>query len=192
MAAKVIKISVVIYRLKVSLVGVRPPIWRKVLMPARITLDKLHLVIQAAMGWENRHLHQFRINGQVYCDPEAMDPISRPTVHPEKGVELRDLIKAENEDFLYIYDFSDEWRHEIKLEKILMRPPDNRYPTCVQGRRRCPPEDCGGPPGYDELLAALADARHPGHQDMLAWLGPDFDPAAFDLDQVNQAMIPLQ
>ena len=189
---KLIKLSVVVYRLRINLLYIKPPIWRQVLVPARITLNKLHQIIQAAMGWEDRHLHQFLIDRKVYSEPDPDEPGDWSERGNESKVLLSDLVTQEGSKFIYDYDFGDSWRHEVILEKVLTRPPDNKYPVCQQGRRHCPPEDCGGPPGYENLVAALADRNHPEHAEMLDWVGPEFDPDLFDKKAVNLALAKLQ
>ena len=98
------------------------------------------------------------------------------------------MVTSENERFLYEYDFGDSWIHEILVEKILPPEPKKRYPVCLKGKRACPPEDVGGPWGYADFLEAIRDPDHPEHEEYLEWAGEDFDPEAFDLDEVNRAL----
>jgi hypothetical protein len=143
-----------IYQLKIILQHIRPQIWRRILVPADIKLGRLHDIIQTTMGWENYHLHQFIIGDDRYGIP---DPEFPDNTKNETSVRLDKIVKP-GETFIYEYDFGDSWQHEIKIEKIL--PMDNqRYPVCLAGKRACPPEDCGGFPGYQHLLFAIA-SRH--------------------------------
>ena len=167
-----------IYQIKVTLKDIRPPIWRRLQVPGNISLAELHDIIQNAMGWGNYHLYTFNIGGEEYGIPDdGWD------VRPDTRFFLNEL--PEGYKFTYIYDMGDWWKHEVKIEKIL--PPEEgvSYPRCIKGRRACPPEDCGGPWGYAGLLEALADPEHPEHDDYLEWLGGEFDPEAFDLEEVN-------
>lgn len=144
--------------LKVTLRGTEPPVWRRLLVPGETALGDLHRAIQAAMGWEDDHLHTFDIEGKQYGDPRAVDDVA-----DEKRVALNGLIKSGVARFAYTYDFGDNWEHALVIEKS---PPDVEAlsrPICTAGKRRCPPEDCGGPWGYRELLEVLADPAHPEH-----------------------------
>jgi Plasmid pRiA4b ORF-3-like protein len=148
-------------RLRVTMREVEPRVERVIDVPATITLDDLHEILQVALGWTDSHLHQFRTEETTYAVPfEVWDDQEREV--DERGVPMSSLPKR----FVYAYDFGDGWEHEIE---VLGRGGDE--PGCVGGEGACPPEDCGGPYGYDELLAALADTRHPEHQRMTAWVG---------------------
>jgi hypothetical protein len=170
-----------VYQLKVTLDEVEPPVWRRLLVPGGFTLDRLHRVIQYAMGWGDYHLHQFEINGVQYGVP---DPDELLEVCDELDVRL-DAVTAKGTRFRYTYDFGDWWDHEIVVEDVLPAEPDRPYPHCVDGERACPPEDVGGPSGYADLLDALADRDHPRHAAMQEWLGRAFEPEAFDADRAT-------
>ena len=165
-----------IFQLKVSLADVTPPVWRRVLVPGGYTLDRLHRVIQHAMGWQDCHLHSFDIDGVQYAQP---DPDGELSPCDELDARL-DAVAAKGSRFLYTYDFGDWWEHEVTVEDVLVAEPDERYPVCVDGERACPPEDVGGAFGYRAFLAALADPEHPDHGPMRVWVGGAFDPADFD------------
>ena len=180
------------YQLKITLRGSKPPIWRRVVVRADMTLDRLHAVIQIAMGWTDSHLHQF-FAGSGFArtcygtpDPEFADKGSE-TLN-EKRYTVADLAPAPRRKFSYEYDFGDSWEHEVVLEKLL--PPDSafKHPTCLAGANACPPEDCGGVWGYSNLLKILADPKHPEHEEMREWLGGEFDPSTFDLNGVNAVL----
>lgn len=174
-------------QLKVTLRDIRPPIWRRIQVLSDITLHEFHWTLQAVMDWSNSHLHEFMISGNAYGDPE-MD--SEADVEDEKTVRLGQVISAEKEKFYYLYDFGDSWQHEILVEKILPVGKGVNYPVCVTGKRACPPEDCGGAPGYEELLEALGDPSHPEHEDLFDWLPGDFDSEKFDVEAVNRRLRP--
>lgn len=165
-----------IYQLRIALTEITPPVWRRVLVPGGYTLDRVHRVIQYAMGWQDLHLHSFDIGGQQYGEP---DPVGELAVLDELETRL-DAVAGKGDGFRYTYDFGDWWEHEITVEDVFAAEPDERYPTCVGGARACPPEDIGGPYGYGELLEALADPGHPRHEAMRHWLGRPHDPDEFD------------
>jgi len=174
-----------IYQLKVTLQGVKPPVWRRLQVQAGITLPRLHDMIQAALGWTDSHLHQFIIGGVEYGVP---DPDFAGDMRSEQRVKLERVITTEKDRFVYDYDFGDSWTHIILLEKILLPDPDVHYPRCLAGKRACPPEDVGGVWGYAAFLEAIRNADHPEHEEMLAWSGGVFDPETFSLAEINQAL----
>lgn len=172
-----------LYQLKVTLLGAKPPIWRRLLVPAEMRLGTLHDVIQIAMGWENAHLHQF-VSGNTFYGVQEGGFLA-DEVEDENRYKISDLLSAEKQKCRYEYDFGDSWDHEILLEKILPPETSGQLPRCLKGARACPPEDCGGIWGYVGLLEALSDPKHPEHQEMLEWLGGPLDAEAFDLKAVN-------
>jgi hypothetical protein len=167
-----------LYQLKITLVGTRPPVWRRVLVHGSIRLDELHRVIQAAFGWWDYHLHEFVIGRRIYGSPDPDEDWGPPVLN-ERHARL-DKHATEGDSFTYVYDMGDNWQHTITVEKTLPSNPTQRTPALLDGRRACPPEDCGGTGGYEELLAVLADPTHPDHQQHLDWLGAPFDPERFD------------
>jgi hypothetical protein len=176
-----------ILELKVTLRDVTPAVWRRLLVPAAMRLDRLHDTIQVAMGWTNSHLHAFRADGADYGPPYPdLD------YRDERKAKLQGLVAEPRDRLVYNYDFGDDWEHEIVVERVLAAEPGVRYPRCAGGARRCPPEDCGGSPGYARLREILADPAHDEHARMLEWLGlrsaSQFDPAAVDVDEVNAAL----
>ncbi|MCX7097232.1 MAG: plasmid pRiA4b ORF-3 family protein [Methylococcales bacterium] len=173
-----------IYQIKISLKGAKPPIWRRVLVPSTMKLNTFHGVVQTAMGWENYHLHQFEFRQTYYGVPDEEFEMEN-----ESKYKLSQLLTHEKESMNYIYDFGDNWQHKILLEKILPFDDCVTLPLCIKGNRACPPEDCGGIWGYVELLETLADPKHPQHEEMLEWLGDEFDPEAFDLAEINYQLI---
>ncbi len=174
--------------LRVTLAGSKPPIWRRVLVPADIRLDRLHDVLQAAMGWEDYHLHLFSKGADRYGELDDDDDFELGH-RDERLVALSSLLCADGDSLGYEYDFGDGWDHDIVLEGLLAATANGRYPLCVAGAGACPPEDCGGIGGYEELERTLADPEHPDHEHMREWVGlPDgveFDPARFDTAETN-------
>jgi hypothetical protein len=170
-----------VFQLKITLNGAKPPIWRRV-QTKDCTLARLHDVIQLAMGWQFCHLHTFEIGGESYSTHPEMECI------PATRVKLSQLAEEGVDKFAYVYDMGDNWEHGITIEKTLPAEAGVRYPRCIAGKRACPPEDCGGTWGYEDFLAAIRDQHHEEHQDMLEWVGGDFDPERFDLQKVNGAL----
>ncbi len=173
-----------VYQLKVTLNDTRPPVWRRVLVPGDTTLRKLHDILQVVMGWTDSHLHQFVIGGAYYGATEYDDEGDLELL-PEQRYRLSQVAPQPGARFVYEYDFGDGWDHTVLVEKNAPPEPGARYPRCVAGKRACPPEDVGGVWGYEEFLKAIRSPRHPEHDEYLTWVGGQFDPEAFDLDQVN-------
>lgn len=177
-----------LFQFKITLLDIRPEIWRRI-QTEDCTLKRLHDHIQRAFGWEDYHLHQFRIAGYLFAPPadDFFEP--EPDMQDEADFILSELleIRPERARWLYEYDFGDDWRHEIVFEGYPPRAPKTKYPLCLEGARACPPEDCGGPWGYMNLLHVLADEEHPDHDDMLEWCGP-LEPEQFDAAAATRAM----
>lgn len=176
--------SMKIYQIKITLLGIQPAIWRRLLVPADTTLRKLHRTVQIAMGWTDSHLHQFRLERQRFSGPQYERDSG---LLGKNKTKLCDVVRIPGNSFLYEYDFGDGWQHKLLLEEVLERD-DPFRPICVAGERRCPPEDCGGPPGFAELREVLHDPTHPRHDEMLEWIDGDFDPEYFDLTKVNRRL----
>jgi hypothetical protein len=174
-----------VYQIKISLKGIRPPIWRRLEVFGDTTLEKLHLIFQLAMGWANYHLHQFTIEGEEYGLP---DPDYDVEVQDERKVKLYQVVPREKYKFSYEYDFGDSWDHTVLVEKILPVEKEKRYPNCCKGKRACPPEDVGGVWGYTDFLETIKDVNHPDHEDMLEWVGGTFDPEEFDIKHINERL----
>lgn len=172
-----------IVSLKVTLRGTKPPIWRRLLMPDTMTLDDLHQAIQAAMGWDDRHLHAFDIDGRQYGDRQTVDDVA-----DENRLMLKGLLKSGVAHFAYTYDFGDNWEHTVAIEKTQPAIDGEAYPLCVAGKRACPPEDCGAPWGYQHLLEVLADPDHPDYADQKECVDEDFTPDHFDTVAANAVL----
>jgi hypothetical protein len=168
--------------LKVVLRGVRPPVWRRLLVPASMTLAELHSVLQTAMGWSGGHLYAFDVGGVSYGDVEEFEG----EVGNDTRVRLASVVKQVAK-FRYEYDFGDGWEHDVIIEEVQLAT-SMRAPLCLAGRRACPPEDCGGPWGYAHLLEVLADPGHPEHDELSAWVGGRFDPAEFDVNATSDLL----
>lgn len=172
------------YHIKVSIVGSNPEIWRRLSLPGDIPLDVLHNVLQVAFGWESCHLHEFVAKGRRYADT-AYQPVEGAS--DESRATLAQLAPRKGSRLRYTYDFGDDWVHDIVVEAT--EPADGeRRMVCLAAERAGPPEDCGGIWGYLRLLEAVADPKHPGHDDSLDWFGETFDPAAVDRDAINAAL----
>jgi hypothetical protein len=180
-----------IYQIKVTLLGTKPPIWRRLLIPADLTLAQLHNVLQIAMGWEDEHMHEFRVGQRRFGQPEPADPFMRmPRTESERTARLSAVLGRMGAKMIYAYDFGDSWEHSIVLEKRLAVDPNATYPLCIDGELACPPEDCGGIPGFYDLLDALDDPNHERHEEISDWIGDEFDPQAFSADSVNRQLTP--
>ncbi len=174
-----------IHTIKVSLRYMKPPVWRRLQVSSQTSLAELHHIIQAAMGWYDCHLHQFEVRDLYYAAPEhELDDTS-----DESRRTLANLRVGER--FVYWYDFGDDWYHDILVESVDRADPALTYPRCVTGRRACPPEDCGGPWGFAELMGALGDEKHPEHEMYREWVPAGYDPARFDLAEINEALARL-
>jgi hypothetical protein len=175
-----------IYRLRITLAGTEPPVWRSVMVSGNVTLKGLHRVIQMAMGWTNSHLHLF-----VSADRKTLlsDPRAGLDHAKDEGkVKLRSFAPRVGDRFSYEYDLGDSWKHEVVVEDIVVPQESGRWPRCVDGARACPPEDCGGVGGYQDLVEAMGNPRHPDRERLLAWLGSELEPEAFDIEATNRRL----
>jgi hypothetical protein len=172
-----------IYQLKITLMGIDPPVWRRILVYSDVLLTDLHKIIQTTVGWTNSHLHQFVYDDKFYSFPHEDDIPDENQIDYRK-VKLNELLMEINQTMIYEYDFGDGWEHEIKLEKKLPIDSKTKYPECVAGERNRPPEDCGGTGGYEDVLAALKNPNNEEAKMTLEWLG-DYDPEYFDLKETN-------
>lgn len=170
------------YQLKIELLDIEPAIWRRVVAPASITLDRLHDVIQIVMGWTDSHLHEFTIGKKRYTEY----PESKEDGLVSGKYRLGALIKKKGRTFRYLYDFGDSWEHELVLEESHYFNPELRTEmACLEGERACPPEDVGGIPGFLEFCKALKDTNHEEHESYMEWFGGNYDSECFDVDAVN-------
>ena len=183
-----------IYRLRVELAEVEPPAWRRVEVPSDLTLDRMHEVLQVAMGWTNSHLHQF-FSGSGIDDPNAERYLMPFSIEEgmvgidEQLVRLDEVLIDPGDQLWYEYDFGDSWNHRIELEDVRPIEADAALIRCLAGENACPPEDCGGIPGYQHLIEVIAGPPGDEREELLGWLGRPFDPAAFDIDAVDEALV---
>ena len=178
------------FQLRVSLRYIKPPIWRRLLVPDDWLLGDLNPVLVAAMGWGGYHMHAFRFGGgfnPTEYSTHQMVIECGPGVQDENEVLLSALIRRTGQTFSYEYDFGDSWQHEVKVEKILPYDPNVALPVCLAGARACPPEDCGSFPGYANVLQVLQKAKTQEDRDLLEWVG-QYDPEHFDLKAVNRRL----
>ena len=159
-----------------------PPVWRRVIVPAAYSLDRLHAVIQAAMGWQDYHMHAFRVGDVSYAPPSPDDELG---YLDERKFRLGDLAA---DRISYEYDFGDSWEHELVIEERTTAADGVLYPVCVAGEGACPPEDCGGSYGFAELKALLAGPPGTEREEMLEWAGGEYDPSRFDLAAASAAV----
>jgi hypothetical protein len=174
---------------KITLLEIEPAIWRRIQIEDG-TLADLHYMIQGAFGWEDSHLHQFIISGERYGPPppEELGLDVELDWIDETTVMISDVLPASGRArWRYEYDFGDDWIHEIQFEAWPERAAKTKYPLCVDGARACPPEDCGGPYGYEHLLYVLSDPDEERHEEYLEWYGK-LDPESFDAKQATRAM----
>ncbi len=174
--------SLLVYTLKIVLEGSNPPIWRRIQVRGNTKLDVFHIILQSAMGWGDKHSHEFIIGKKKYANPSQ----ELEKTLDEAGYTLSQLIKEKGQSFKYTYDFGDDWLHEIMVENIETKNIKLLYPVCLEGERACPPEDIGGVPGYEERLLALKDPSHPEHKEIADWFEPSFNPEEFSLNAVNK------
>jgi hypothetical protein len=180
-----------VYQFNITLKDIEPAIWRRILVPANYTFWDLHVAIQDAMGWLDYHLHLFRI-----IDPDSgeLEEIGIPDDEPFEddldcvpGWErsMAHYFRNAGDHADYEYDFGDGWEHEVVFEGIFPREARTKYPRCIDGARACPPEDCGGVHGYQEMLKIIRNRSHKEHKSMMRWLGGKYDPNGFDPNNVR-------
>ena len=182
-----------IYQFKITLEGIRPPIWRRIQVPETYSFRDLHIAIQDVMGWGDYHLYEFHVDDvSIEADEEgfcvdAMWKAFRPESRTASAgkTRLSEFIKKEKQKFRYLYDFGDNWKHKVELEKILPGKKNVDYPICITGKRACPPDDCGGVWGYENFLEIIEDPTHSEHEEMLEWIGGEFDPEYFDVTGIH-------
>ena len=176
------------HQLQITIEGIEPLVWRRVLVPSTMTLARLHKVIQELFGWWDYHLHEFEIDGRRYGTDDGED--WEPPLD-ERRAKLA-AVTAKGTSLLYVYDFGDNWRHRIEVEDIVALDPTATYPRCIGGERSRPPEDVGGVGGYADFLDAISDPHHAEHDQCLLWVGGSYDPAACDLLDINARLTPAR
>jgi hypothetical protein len=183
--------STSVFQLKVGLKNAKPPIWRRILVEENTTLTRLHEIIQIAMGWTDTHLHMFIIDRIFYSPPEKDADWGSFDSKDEGNFTLRDLGGKISHGFQYVYDFGDDWMHQITVEKVLPTEEDQDYPVVLTGRRTGPPENIGGIYGYMRALEILQDPLDEEYQELCEWFPDDFDPALFrkaEIAEINAVL----
>jgi len=190
-----------VHHLKITLKHLKPLIWREVLVPSDIRLDRLHQVIQIAMGWEDCHLHEFSAGKRGptelrFGSRKAQVDLGSgfgdaPPLRDECKATLLDLAPVKGSKFVYWYDFGDDWLHDVVVKAVGQPAAGLPVPGCARAAGGCPPEDCGGPPGYCRMLEILADPRHEEFEEMLDWIGEDWQPEHYDIAAVNAELARL-
>lgn len=170
---------------------ITPRIWRRLQVPATYSFWDLHVAIQDAMGWLDCHLHEFLVPITPGSEslsigiPDEDRFEGDPEILPGWEIPIARYLTPKRNTIAYVYDFGDDWHHRVVLQRSLPRQTDTSYPLCVAGERKCPPEDVGGPPGYEMFLEAIADPRHEEHESYLTWVGGSYDPEAFAPEAVR-------
>ena len=179
------------YQLKITLSGTQPLIWRRLLVRGDMSLGLLHCVLQVAMGWTNSHLHQFIIGEERFTDPRlGADAFGEGEADRNENIAtLMEIVPQAQACFGYEYDFGDSWEHLLEVEEIHPPGPAPKYlAQCLDGKRACPQDDCGGIWGYAEFLKAIKNPKHPEHKNMREWIGGHFDPEEFRLEHINRCL----
>ena len=178
-----------VYQFKIILEDVKPSVWRRILVPEEYSFWDLHVAIQDAMGWTDSHLHQF---STISIRPVEVKYIGIPDKNWGRELftgweeKIKDWFSLERRTKMnYEYDFGDGWTHKVELEKIMPAKEGEKYPKCIGGKRACPPEDCGGSWGYEDLLKIIKDPKHDQHEEMMEWIGGEFNPEDFDPEEVE-------
>jgi hypothetical protein len=176
-----------LYQIQIALRKYKPKIWRRILVDPGLKLTDLHLIIQTVMGWSNTHLHQFRKHRIhfVPSDEDISDLFPDDINYTKKKTKISDILLFEKDKAIYDYDFGDGWEHDLVLEKIIPFEKGMIHPVCVKGKYQCPPEDCGGVWGYEDMLEVLRNPKHPEYKEITEWIGEDFDPDYFNLEEIN-------
>jgi hypothetical protein len=173
--------------LKIAIEGVRPQIWRRIVVPEAIGLSRLHEIFQITMGWLECHLHAFEARGVCYeIDYGDFFDESKPMDELEARLDM--LVERSGDRFTYSYDFGDDWEHSVVLERYFPLGAFPYVPICLDGANAAPPEDCGGAYGYRELRQILRNPKHRQYADMRRWAGRGFDPLLFDIGDLNKRL----
>lgn len=181
-----------IFSLKITLRHTKPPVWRRVDVPGDTTLGELHDIIQAVMGWEDEHMHQFTAQDGVRFGSYRFGHGGELGEHDEDKFRLHDIVGKKGDKFTYEYDFGDCWEHQILVHRVDPPDPGVKYPVCVSGKLACPPEDCGGLWGYYSQLEARENPKFAKREGVEVFLPPGFDPETFDIDAVNKRLGELE
>jgi len=181
-----------VVRLSVDLRGVEPTVRRRFEVPSEMTLANLHRVLQVAFQWDDDHLHSFQAGEKRYGPPEIRDDGFGPPVLPEEGIKIGTLARQGYRQLLYIYDFGDDWLHDMQIEAVAEADPERPAPVLLHAEGRTPPEDCGGPFGYMDVLQILADPSDPAYDEWIEWYPDGIDPHAPETERVEQGLAALR
>ena len=179
-----------VYQFKITLEEISPSIWRRIQVPENYSFWDLHVAIQDAMGWTDSHLHMFRIlNPKTREEVRIEMPAENEFENDQESLvdfdeRIADYFSMKNATAEYEYDFGDGWTHKVELEGIFPKASKQKYPTCLAGERACPPEDCGGVGGYEEVVEAMSKPKHPRRDELIEWLGEKYDPEKFNAGKV--------
>ena len=174
-----------IYQLHVALLDIEPTVWRRLWVPGNLKLSRLDRVIQEAFGWTNSHLHEFTIQDERYGITGLSDFGDEEDLNDDKKFTVGQVLGESVKQFMYAYDFGDNWQHQIVIEGVMDATPFNDWPLCLAGENACPPEDVGGTYGYQEFVESMTDTEHDNHFENWRWHGGPFDPKGFDVNSAN-------
>ncbi|MEO5893540.1 MAG: plasmid pRiA4b ORF-3 family protein [Ferruginibacter sp.] len=182
-----------IIQLTISLKYSKPLIWRSILINRDTSFFELHHIIQIVMGWRNYHLFEFNLDGyRVGMIEENEYGYRSSELLDATKILLPDILALEKDNFHYNYDFGDCWLHDITLDQLVEKEDNRGYPHCIGGQMNCPPEDCGGMPGFNDMQKILQDKKHAEYKEMRNWVGKNYDPKSFDPSKVNKQLSQLQ
>ena len=173
-----------IYQVKISLLDIHPPIWRRIQVPSLIPLHCLHDAFQVVFGWTDNHLHRFEKDGRCWTFPQY-DEFNELDLIDERKTPIAQVLKSEGDSMVYLYDLGANWRHNVVLEKIVPVGDVVKTPICLGGKRCCPPENVGGLHRYHKFLEAISDATHRNYEHFIQWAGGHFRAEEFNLATVN-------
>ena len=178
-----------VYQFKIALSDIKPTIWRKIIVPETYTFWDLHVAIQDSMGWIDCHLHEFKIYNPSTGFKDSIgipdDEFDDNEIKAGWECQIKNYFAPENSNAEYIYDFGDNWEHILTLEKVFQKKDNTNYPVCISGKRKCPPEDCGGSWGYMNFLDVINDPKHEEYIETLEWVGGEFSPEEFNPNLIH-------
>jgi hypothetical protein len=174
-----------VFQLHLQVASLRPPVWRRLLVRESMWLSRLHDSVQVLFEWFDYQTHEFAFGDLKFGNPAKRDPI---VIEDDRDATLADLDLDHHGSFTYRYHFDEGWQVDLAVEKHLAPKKGVRYPVCVAGGRAGPPEDCGGPDAYHDMLACLLEPASDLGREWREWLGPDYEPEAFDIDKINRAL----
>lgn len=179
-------------QLNVELDSIEPKIWRRIIVSGNTSLYDLHHIIQLSFGWGNYHLYQFELGKKFYGNVELWgDEAEECQIQDDRKFKIKDVLNASQKTLKYLYDMGDSWMHIIKLENFDKENTLVKAPYCVAGEGNCPPEDCGGVPGYYHMLEVLKKPKSKEYKELIEWLGGKYDPDHIDIAEINEMLSDL-